>query len=66
MIITRGYGDSIVNFIEQGIAHLEEEDNFNGALEEKADFVGILQELPDEYVGCLDGNDVAEGGLGDE
>ena len=71
MIITRGFGvagDRIittVNFIEQAIGELEEEDNLVAELEEHADFVGVLQELPDEYVGHLDGNDVAEGGLGE-
>jgi len=70
MIITRGYGIGgevlIVNFVKEAIGHLEQEDDFNGAFEEKADFVGVLQELPDEYTGHLDGNDVTEGGLGDE
>jgi len=72
MIITRGFGVAgdriitIVNFIKEAIGHLEQEDSLIGELEEKADFVGVLQELPDEYTGYLDGNDVTEGGLGDE
>jgi len=71
MIITRGFGIggrivNIVNFIKEAIGHLEKEDNLFGALEEGADFVGILQKEPDEYVGHLDGEDVVEGGLGDD
>jgi len=69
MIIARGYGIGgellIVNFVKQAIGELEEEDNLVAELEERADFVGVLQEPPDEYVGHLDGNDVAEGGFGE-
>jgi len=43
MLITRGYGDEIVNFIEEAIGELEEEDNLVGTLEEDDEMVGILE-----------------------
>jgi len=43
MIITRGYGDEIVNFVEQAVGELEKEDNFIGKLEEDDEMVGVLE-----------------------
>ena len=67
MIITRGYGDVIVNFVEQAIAHLENDDDFVAVLEEKAEFVGVLEEEEvAEYVAHMEDKEVLTGELGDE
>jgi len=35
MLITRGYGDEIVNFVEEAVGHLEEEDNLVGEMKDE-------------------------------
>jgi len=35
MLITMGYGDEIVNFVEEAVGHLEEEDNLVGEMKDE-------------------------------
>ena len=45
MLITRGYGDEIVNFVEEIVGKLEEEDNFVARMKDEDT---LLSELEDE------------------
>jgi len=44
MLITRGYGDEIVNFVEEAIGHLEEEDNLVGEMKDEDTYSAEMED----------------------